>query len=765
MHPRRDQLLRHLICRAASARRLPTDLSAIDARSEFRRLLARVSSESSESEWSLELADSIGRSRLELARSGSLDEPAATGWEISNRQIRQTLIRQLARQADHPALRAWVDVLIQISTSDQDKREACAVMLGLLSDEAYFPSDAVHGIASGLVQLGATADDKRQARATLIRELERRDFFLTEPAINLVQGLTQLDPTADDRRRAVQVLFEIFTEGESDPGSGSALMHYIAELPATAEEKRPIRASLLRIFTEGTSSLDLTVLGIVLLAETEEDRRQARDALIAWMAARAEPPVFEATAIHVPVASFLGELRVGDMDVAVRAITDGLVQLDPSPEDIGRVFEILLGLLAGVTKSYALTAVVGGLAKFRLGPVSKRRVREVVLRRLADSDSSILPYLLEELMRVDAEPGDLRQAREVVLAHLATQDNTWGTCCELTRWLARLDPAPGEQHRAREVLLSRLADSQSSALSPLVEELIQLDAEPGDLSQVRDVVLAHLASQADRHNLPFLADALVQLDPSATDLSQARGSLLQVLTVAAKETNERNFDEFGLGRLVDTLLRLDPTAQDKRQARAALLARLSLQINPRNGDEQQRQLALLDPESRDLNGWHAWSRGPTRQLLAAVRQNSTLADWLAVLPSLSSLSGAEPAQQLQDLQQRNHEPLRGSAVGCGKRVPRAVGGVRVVGGRCLRRGRWWMAGRRVGSFGGVPPVVTVCSWTVRGRYRDWCWSPLPGNPRCCCVRVCQSPVLTGALAGGAPVPIGGGCRCRRWPRR
>ena len=29
---------------------------------------------------------------------------------------------------------------------------------------------------------------------------------------------------------------------------------------------------------------------------------------------------------------------------------------------------------------------------------------------------------------------------------------------------------------------------------------------------------------------------------------------------------------------------------------------------------------------------------------------------------------------------------------------------------------------------------------------------MPGNPRCCCVRECQSPVLTGALAGGAPYP-------------
>jgi hypothetical protein len=36
---------------------------------------------------------------------------------------------------------------------------------------------------------------------------------------------------------------------------------------------------------------------------------------------------------------------------------------------------------------------------------------------------------------------------------------------------------------------------------------------------------------------------------------------------------------------------------------------------------------------------------------------------------------------------------------------------------------------------------------------------------CCCVRVCQSPVLTGVLAGGVPCPTGtGGCCCRRWLR-
>ena len=30
---------------------------------------------------------------------------------------------------------------------------------------------------------------------------------------------------------------------------------------------------------------------------------------------------------------------------------------------------------------------------------------------------------------------------------------------------------------------------------------------------------------------------------------------------------------------------------------------------------------------------------------------------------------------------------------------------------------------------------------------------MPGNPRCCCVRVCQSPVLIPGLWRAAPVPI------------
>ena len=63
MHPHHDQLLRDLICRAARSDQIPGDMSVIDAGWELRRLLARVASESSEADWSAEVAGMIGRAR------------------------------------------------------------------------------------------------------------------------------------------------------------------------------------------------------------------------------------------------------------------------------------------------------------------------------------------------------------------------------------------------------------------------------------------------------------------------------------------------------------------------------------------------------------------------------------------------------------------------------------------------------------------------------------------------------------------------------
>ena len=106
---------------------------------------------------------------------------------------------------------------------------------------------------------------------------------------------------------------------------------------------------------------------------------------------------------------------------------------------------------------------------------------------------------------------------------------------------------------------------------------------------------------------------------------------------------------------------------------------------------------------------------------------------------------------------------RGAAVGFENWVPRRWCARIVAGGGSPGVAGWRRGGRKVHSCAGVPSVVSVCLWTVRGRELDCCRSPLPGNPRCCCVRVCQSPVLMWGSGGRRACPIGGGCRCGRWP--
>src|SRR5579864_3027396 len=64
------------------------------------------------------------------------------------------------------------------------------------------------------------------------------------------------------------------------------------------------------------------------------------------------------------------------------------------------------------------------------------------------------------------------------------------------------------------------------------------------------------------------------------------------------------------------------------------------------------------------------------------------------------------------------------------------------------------AGRAEGqAWAGASPAVTDGLWSVRGRVLDWLLEPLPGTPRCCCVRVCQSPVLMLGLRGRLAFPV------------
>jgi hypothetical protein len=90
--------------------------------------------------------------------------------------------------------------------------------------------------------------------------------------------------------------------------------------------------------------------------------------------------------------------------------------------------------------------------------------------------------------------------------------------------------------------------------------------------------------------------------------------------------------------LAGPLARLDPTAADKRRARDVLLGLLARDTGAPADWLLSDALAQLDPTVHDLRTWRAWTAAPTAELLAAMRRNSALAGWVALLPSLSPLS-------------------------------------------------------------------------------------------------------------------------------
>ena len=172
MHPQRDQLLRDLICRAASSDHIPGDLSVIDAGWQARGLLARVAAESSEADWSPEIAGMIGQARVELAQSGRFgDLGGAAHWGTSDRQARDALLGLLARETDSGVAAELAGGLAPLDPTAEDRRQARDALLGLLARET--DSEGPHGWRARLAQLDPTAEDRRQARDALLGLLAR----------------------------------------------------------------------------------------------------------------------------------------------------------------------------------------------------------------------------------------------------------------------------------------------------------------------------------------------------------------------------------------------------------------------------------------------------------------------------------------------------------------------------------------------------------------------------------------------------------------
>ena len=677
MHPQHDQLLRKLICRAARSDHIPGDLSVIDAGWESRGLLARVAAETSEADWSPEIAGMIGRARVELAQSGRFrDLGGAARWGTSDRRARDALLALLARVTDSYGAAELAGALGPLDPTAEDRRRARDALLALLAREAY--DFRAERLAGALARLATTAEDKRQARGALLALLARvTDSY---GAAELAGALARLDPTAEDKRRARDALLALLAR-ETRSWATGGLAGALARLDPTAEDKRRARDALLALLPRKAPSWMAERLAGALarLDPTAEDKRQARDALLALLAWETDTDVIERRAQldqvlaaedkrqtrdvwlgamgvdpHVGEAEHLaGTLaqlattaedrrRARDALLAQARVTNSndaaglagvVARLATTAEDKRQTRDALLGLMAGDPHIGETEQLAGALAQLATTAEDRRQARDALLGLMAGRTISYgAAERADGLARLATTAEDRRQVRDALLGLLARVTNSHGAA-GLADGLARLDPTAEDRRQARDALLALLArETRSDGAERLADGLARLDPTAEDRRQARDALLALLARETRSDGAERLADGLARLDPTAEDRRQARDALLALL---ARETYDSTVE-----RLAGGLAQLATTAEDKRQARDALLGLLARETDSKVAAKLAGGLAQLDPTVHDLRTWRAWAVRPTAELLAAVRRNSALTGWLAALPSLTSLSGS-----------------------------------------------------------------------------------------------------------------------------
>ncbi|HVB44585.1 MAG TPA: hypothetical protein VNF47_18055, partial [Streptosporangiaceae bacterium] len=507
MHPKHDQLLRDLICRAARSDKLPPDLSGIDAAWEFRELLAQVAAESREDDWSPEMANVIGDARVRLALSGRLRNLAgAVSWPASNRQVRDILLRLLTTQPGQFPPGEPVGTMIRVGATADDKRQARQVLLGLLARETR-TTWAYHFVTQ-LVQADPAAEDKREAREILLRLLAADTGHWD--ASDLVKGLAELAVSTSDKRQTREILLGLLGS-ETNSLAASYMLCALAKLAVTEQERRHTYDLLLGMLPPGAVGYVPVLLdSLTKLAATAEEGRQASQIL-------------------------LGRLADPDDPTAPEDLARAVISLGPTADDMRQARQILLARLADQFTCGGVLLIVTALHHLDLEAHERLQAREALLWQLeAQVSWAFADQLVDAVVRLDPTADERRRARGPVL-RLLDRETDRSSAAPLACALAQLAATADEKHDACETILRLLSHpAEHWAARDLLDALAQLAATPHDIRQARDRLLRLLLDgPTDTTMTGMVVTALLGLAPTRDEKRRAREIVLDLLAERA----------------------------------------------------------------------------------------------------------------------------------------------------------------------------------------------------------------------------------------
>ena len=600
MHDQHDELLRRLICQAAQSDHVPHDLSVIDGGWEFRGFLARVAAESSQADWSPEIAWTIGQARVELGRVGrTANLSAGRSWQTSNRQVRDVLLELLVGRNNSPSgARALAETAGELAETAQERAQVRDELLRLAArDNDPWRARVLAEVVTGL---DPTAQERAQLRETLLKlAAHHNDPWMVSEAAKMV---SDLDPTARDRAQLREALLAVIARRD-DTEMTYELAEVAAELTETVQERAQLREALLKLAAQYNHPE--TAYGLVKvaarLAETVQERAQLREGLLGLAQERSEiaGTLASSAARQAETAQERVQLRdalftlleANDDPWAAIEVAEVMTGLNPTAQERAELREMLFGLPAAnhdPEMASALAQMVKGL-----DPTAQERAQlwESLLGLLADYDNA---GMVSELARSAAGLAETAQDRarlwEVLLRLIARYNDPWTTSTlgKVAKAAAGIAHTAQERARLRAVLLEPLAAHHEYPLAAryLAQVVKGLNPTAQDRAQLREALLQLTAHYDDPWTASEVAKAAAGLAGTAQERTQVREALLGLLS--------GRDDPWVASKIAEIVRSLDPTAQEQAQLREALLRLASNYDDPQTVCQLARVAKGLD---------------------------------------------------------------------------------------------------------------------------------------------------------------------------
>lgn len=530
-------------------------------------------------------------------------------------------------------------------------------------------------VIDGLVRLAATAEDKRQTRDVLLLMLVRQaavrpksiSAIIGEDRTNtwliapLSDGVVRLAPTAEDKRQVRDALLPMLFR-RTDQTSVAALTNALVRLHLAEEDHRDVRNALLAMLAGQTNGAVAVTLieTLIQLDPKQADKRNVRTFVLATLATlRRQESEGGLSERGVPAALIKTLIQLdptqGDKDEARQALLKlvaeepassdatellGLaMKLGATENDKHRMCQALLTLLASNTNAWEISGLANFITILDPSEEEKRQVRQALLAMLVTQTRGSRPaYLAKQLAQLDPTEEEKRQVLDVLLSVLAGRASDpaadEGMCyfsSDVAEAVIQFNPEPKDRHQALGsllLLLTRPGASSYAASRHLMEQIVQLAVEPVYKRTASEALLAILSCQDRQMHIVYIARGLAELATSVEAASKTRKALLALLPAQTHMWTSRE--------LAAAVLKLRPGEREKGQVRTALLAQLTHETDASAAQRLFRSLTQAGCTVRDLKDTQSWAAPPTTDLLAEVRRNSALADWLAFLSSLAT---------------------------------------------------------------------------------------------------------------------------------